>query len=272
MYHSLFDVTLPPFHAGKTERFHMTLKKIDIVFSINVHEKPEFLKRQIDNITKYVQGSHCIILSCNDYMANELKNHTLPNTVIINPEVLNKVRGEGTLTQGIVSNLYYAFNNITFNYFTVLSSRNMFYKTMSTHDIDIVQKTCLSLEEFDKIRIKPINDHDYRDWWWPNFRETLLATHYLKLGYGLYGSEHEGLCFSYHVCKNIIHFFDTHTDIRDDLFLAKSCVEEFGLQTIAFNEYNPDNKHYGYINLGQGVFNNCNHAAENKYMCKIDRI
>lgn len=267
MYKSIFDVSVPKFNSEKTERF--SFKNIDLVFSINVHEKPEFLKKQIDNITKYVQASHCIILSCNDFMTNELKNYTLPDTVIINPEVINKVRGEGTLTKGIVSNLYHAFNNITFNYFIVLSSRNMFYKTMSTHDILILQKKCPSIEEFDKIRIKPFNNND---WWWPNFRQTLLANYYLRLGYGLYGSEHEGLCFSYNVCKNILNFFDMHLDIRDDLFLAKSCVEEFGLQTIAFNEYNPDNGHYGYINLGQGVWNTCNHDADNKYMCKIDRI
>ena len=270
MYDFIFDVKLSKFNSGKTEHFSTTSNKnIDLVFGINVHEKPEFLQKQIDNITKYVQGSHCIILSCNDYMNNQLKNYTLPDTVIINPEVINKIHGQGTLTKGIVSNLYYAFNNVTFDYFIVLSSRNMFYKTISTNDIHILQNTCPSLEEFNKIRIKPFNSYD---WWWPNFRETLLAKYYLEKGYALYGSEHEGLCFSYNVCKNILNFFDANIEIRENLFLAKSCVEEFSLQTIAFNEYNPDNGQYGYINLGQGVFNNCNQEATNKFMCKINRI
>lgn len=42
--------------------------------SINVHEKPDFLMRQLENIKSFVTSEFVIILNCNDYMFNEVKN------------------------------------------------------------------------------------------------------------------------------------------------------------------------------------------------------
>ena len=103
--------------------------KNDFVISINVHEKPNFLIKQLENIKEYIEGKYSVILNCNEYMYNELKDkNILDDNVIIHPEFIHKERYTGKLFQGIYSNLKYILeHNIIFSYFVVLSSRNLFY-------------------------------------------------------------------------------------------------------------------------------------------------
>ena len=96
-----------------------------------------------------------------------------------------------------------------------------------------------------------------------------MAKHYLDLGYRLYGSEHEGLGFSFQVTKNIYTFVLSHPEIFEDLFEFHKCVEEFSLHTIASNEVSAENLEYGFYNLGHGAGNDCDETAENKYTKKI---
>jgi hypothetical protein len=70
------------------------MKEVDIIVSINVHEKPDYLKGQLENIKQYLKLNYKVILSCNDFMFNGIKNENLD--VIINPEVINKRRFHGT--------------------------------------------------------------------------------------------------------------------------------------------------------------------------------
>ena len=46
-------------------------EKYDIVFSINVHEKYDFLLKQLNNIQKYVKCNYCIVLNCLIILLNE---------------------------------------------------------------------------------------------------------------------------------------------------------------------------------------------------------
>lgn len=164
---------------------------------------PLFLIEQIKNISNYVLCSHSIILNCNDYMFNELNKINLPNNVYINPEIINKKNFHGTITKGIVSNMYYANQIFIYKYFVVLSGRTIFYTNITLQHLDILTKKWENLEQRE-IKIK--GQFNNNDWQWPKFRNTLLAKHYLQNNCLLYGSEHEGLCFSNNVVNNILFF------------------------------------------------------------------
>lgn len=233
-----------------------------IIISINVHEKVNFLLKQIENIQKYVLLDYYIILNCNDYMYNELKNIELPSNVIINNDIINKERFTGTLTQGIYSNIIYAITHYNFNYFIILSSRNLFYNI-------------LCLDNLDRLKIAPniINDTLYNEWHWQTFFKTELGKYYIKNGYNLYGSCHEGLVFHYNICQNIFMFLEKNTHIKNDLFTFPFCVEEFALQTISINEANDENLHKGFGCINES-FDSTNPVSTDQiwFVYKTDRV
>ena len=104
--------------------------KYDIIISINVHEKPEYLLNQIKNIQEYVPLKKKIILNCNDYMLNEFKDRDIQD-VEVYPKSLSKRTFHGSLTHGIVRNMSHAVNNYDFDYFLVMSSREFFYNNLN---------------------------------------------------------------------------------------------------------------------------------------------
>jgi len=221
----------------------------DIIISINVHEKVTFLLQQIKNIQQYV-SDYIIILNCNNYMHNELKNIKLPSNVIINNDIINKNRYTGKLTQGIYSNIKYAIEHFNFKYFIVLSSRNLFYNNLNIDALNKTNKITSNINEIIKINR---NNKNYNIWHWPIFLNTDLAKYYIKKGLDLHNSCHEGLVFHYHVCENILNFLEKNTHIKNNLFNFGHCVEEFALQTISTYEINIDNLHYGFSCINRTV-------------------
>lgn len=182
---------------------------------MNVHENVSFLKRQLLNFEEYVTD-YVVVLSCNQFMFNELSPLNL-NKVVINPEVINKQRFHGSLTQGIHSNMKFT-QDWRFDYFIVLSSRNLFYNKLETSNLD---------------QLPPILLPDKRKWHWPKMLKTQLAKFCLSNNLKLYKSPHEGVVFKHGVCRQILQFLKLHPEIQQDLFAFNHCVEEFALQTIA---------------------------------------
>jgi hypothetical protein len=213
-------------------------QNVPLVMSINVHEKPQFLMKQLENIKSFVTDDFVIILNCNDYINNELKNFSLPHYVHINPDIINKQAWTGLITKGIYSNMQYALKNFNFMYFIILSSRNIFYNKMSCNDL--VNSTV----------VHHARTKDLSDWHWPDFIKTKLAQYYLNKSIELHGCEHEGLVFTKNVCETIQNMLEKNIELREDLFKVRgSCVEEFALQTIATNEGNYQNGEFGRINI-----------------------
>jgi len=201
-----------------------------LVFSINVHEKPDFAIKQIENIKSFVTSEFVIILNCNDYMFYHLKKYQLPEYVHINPEVINKTHWSGLITKGIYSNMKYALKHFNFMYFVILSSRNIFYNKMDCNDL--VNTTV----------VQHARTKDLTDWHWPQFIQTKLAQYYLNKSMELHGSVHEGLVFTKKSCEDIEIMLENNIEIRENLFqILHYCVEEFALQTIATNEGNYQN-------------------------------
>ena len=90
-----------------------------IIFSINVHEKIDFLIKQLRNINYYVSLNYIVLINANNAMYNKLKkcDYIISQTnIVLNPYYFNKSRNHGSLTKGIYSNMKYAINNYRFKY------------------------------------------------------------------------------------------------------------------------------------------------------------
>jgi hypothetical protein len=242
-------------------------KNTDIIISINVYKNFNFLENQLENIKTYVKSDYCVILNCNDFMYNELKKNSLPENIYINPEIINKYRFHGSILKGIVTNMYYAYNNFNFKYFVVLSARTIFYRDIDITNLDVLYEKFNSLEEYNKyINIK----NNLLEWRWPSIKNTLLAKYYLNLNFYIRHGAHEGICFNIYVIKNILLFFNKNENIKNNLYNFNNCVEEFALQTISHNEINHDNMYFGFIDLGNGISLDIDINNKDKYTKKIN--
>jgi len=108
-----------------------------IIFSINVHEKINLLIKQIENIETYVKVEYKIIINPNKLMFNKISNTDYINSknyIYLN-NYLEKKRHHGSLTKGIYLNMEYAINKFNFDYFIILSSRNLFYRNIDDKNI-----------------------------------------------------------------------------------------------------------------------------------------
>ena len=234
---------------------------IDIVFSINVHEKVNFLIKQLENIKCFVQSKYVVVINANDTMFNILKNHEYirnNDNVRIYPSYLNKSRHHGSLTKGIYLNMKYAMTHFIFKYFIVLSSRNMFYTELNPDKYKhfIERKTPRRIDKITKT-----------SWHWHSFLKTLLSEYIIENNKLFSSCAHEGLTFQYQACKGILSFLIEHKDIRDNIFNWKHCVEEFALQSICVNT------DHTYYNIGNGVnINNIYDLKENTFVYKTIRI
>jgi len=222
---------------------------MDFVISINVHENAPFLIKQLKNISEHV-SNYVVILNCNQYMFEIVSKLNLRN-VVINPTIIQKSLYHSSLTHGIYSNLLYA-QKYEYSYFIVLSSRNMFYQTLTKQVMD----NCSKINHY---------NCEKDNWRWPSFKQTLLSKYYECKN--LHGSAHEGLVFNYDTSKKIIQFLEDHKEIKENLIQFPDCVEEFALQTISVHEGN------GYYDIGYGVETQYIVPTNpNKYVYKTLRI
>ena len=239
----------------------MENKNLDLIISINVHENVNFLFKQIENIKNYLSCSFKIILNCNEYMYNELKNKdNIPEYILINDEYFEKKRYSGLLIKGIMSNMDLALQNFEFKYFLILSSRTVFHRKLNIEVLDMKKQSFLAKNIF-------INQCDNREMFLNNFKKTTYNNQltkgtdsklfkYYRHEHKLksFGCAHEGLVFSYNVCNNISNFLNNNSEIKDDMFNnIGSAMEEWALQTISIYEVDFENKDFGFYIIGSGV-------------------
>jgi hypothetical protein len=165
-------------------------------------------------------------------MYHEIMNSTLLQTklnVLLYPEFINKIYYHGTLTKGIYLNMEYAVCNYQFEYFVVLSSRNLFYNTLHEDNYRAIPKICGG------ITIEQLNKEE--EWHWPKFLQTKLSKYIIanKLRFCPPIRHHEGLTFDYTSSIQIVDFLIANEEIKEDLFDFNWCVEEFSLQSISIN-------------------------------------
>jgi hypothetical protein len=210
----------------------MTKAKTTIVFSINVHENYAFLEKQIEDIEANVLLDFVILINANEFMYNEIINRGLLTTKAANvelyPAYINKTHNHGTLTKGIFLNMEYAVKNYQFEYFVVLSSRNLFYNRLHKGNYHAMPRICYGAT---------IEQLNHQEWHWRIFLQTKLS-HYIIANHLRFCRSfefHEGTVFDYDTSVKIYNFLDKNEEIKDDLFGFNWGVEEFALQTIAMN-------------------------------------
>ena len=231
---------------------------LQIVFSINVHECLSFLLQQLQNIKEYVTVNYVVIINANDIMFKEIKECqeviSMKN-VILYPESLNKRRWHGTLTKGIYLNMCYAIQNFDFRYFIVLSSKNLFYNTLSEDKLDKLVKNEPGVL-YSNLR---------KRWWhWPSIIHMELAKYLIDNDLYFSESPHEGLGLTYNACQKSIQFLQNNPDIRENAFNWEKCVEEFVFQSLSLNF---DGK---YFILGNG--NGTRISSSNDYWVNTEKI
>lgn len=208
----------------------MAIKNPTIVFSINVHENLNFLIKQLEDIKRNVLVDYIVIINANEYMYNEIINSGM-NTdanIVLYPVYVNKIHNHGSLTKGIYLNLEYAINNYQFEYFVILSSRNLFYNKLHQGNYNNIPRI------YEGTSINVLN---IQEWHWPLFLQTKLAKHIIanNLIFSKSYEYHEGLTFDYQLSLNIVGFLQGNEEIKNDIFDFNWGVEEFALHTIALN-------------------------------------
>lgn len=224
-------------------------KSYDCIISINVHEKFEFLLKQLNNIKENVKCNYAVILNCNDYMFGECNANKskLSENVYVHDKPLNKFPGNGSLMNGIYNNIQYALDNFVFEFFIVSSSRNFFDNQMKIEDLRNLQNQTGHGVGVDKTR----SWEEKKDGWrWPNMSHTLLIKHFIDNNQNMYSSAHEGLVFTYKGCQKIVEFLESNPEIKEDVFNANDAMEESGLQTITMNMGEP------FYYIGNGCCSN----------------
>jgi hypothetical protein len=242
----------------------MSILKYDIIISINVHEKPRFLLKQINNIKKYVKCNYAIILNCNYYMYQQCSTINYPN-IYINPKPLNKRTFHGSLTEGIYNNMCYSLH-FQFDYFIVASSRNFFDNFLT---LDLLHEVALknTLKESMGVNHKYFKEI-INTWFWNRLINTKFLKYILEKNLKLSSCPHEVVVYPYSSCKKIISFMNDNPEIKNELFNFNMQVEEFAMQTIVKNM--DDNFYY----IGNGCCTNEPNGINNelRFMYKTYRV
>jgi hypothetical protein len=207
----------------------MSIKKTTIFFSINVHENLNFLQKQIEDIEANVLLDFVILINANEFMYNEIMNSELLQTksnVLLYPEPINKIYCHGTIVKGIYLNMEYAVRNYQFEYFVVLSSRNLFYNTLHKDNYRAIPKIC------DGEPVEQLCD----GWHWNVFVNTKLGKYIIANNLRFCSPQWAaGLTFDYTSSIQIVDFLIANEEIKEDLFNFNAVVEEFALQSISLN-------------------------------------
>ncbi len=240
--------------SKKKEHFKTEKKKYDIIISINCYDNEKKLISQLNNINKFVKLKHLIILNptpdFNIKIKNIIKNY---NNVIINKNIFEKKRHTGLLLKGIYTNLTYIYKRYDFKYFIIMSSRNIFYNRINTVD------------QILKCKIKEKNLNWYSNLHKKKFEKTKLVNNNKSLI--ITSSPHEGLCLDYNNCISLIKYLEKNKIIKNDLFNANSCVEEFAIQSIllTINKYF---YHIGIMSTSTVNTRNIDRLPKNKFVLK----
>lgn len=242
----------------------------DIVISINVHEKVDFLLEQLDNIHYFTNHlSVCVIYNCNNFMLQELYKQNFKSyknlKIIINPESIEKKRWHGSLCKGIIKNMEYVINNnIKFREFIVLSSRNILQSKLDLVFIEenhkfyydnIIKLTRdnrrFYFNKHNKFYICDGSTQDYwhvdmtstRFWFWGKIKNTDWFKKLEKQVDFFIGGRHEGLCISYEIIIKIVDFCKNNNAILNSCYQFNIALEEVIPQVLAC-KFKTDNKMY----------------------------
>jgi hypothetical protein len=244
------------------EPYEQINKQYDCIISILVHEKIDFLLKQLENIKAHVECNYAIILNCNDHMFEECSKIQMPDNVYICDAPFNKKYLSGDLFRGVYNNMVYALDRFVFDFFITLSSRNMFSNKMSLSDLQNLEPHVEDPRPWSEKR---------HSWRWPEFSKSSIVIHYLSKNQEVSSCAHEGAVFTQNGCKHIMQFLENNPDIKQDSFEFNGTMEEFVMTTISVNSGEP----VYYIGNGccneDGIMPNNPNVKNKKFVFKIKR-
>lgn len=239
-----------------------------LIVSISVYEELNVLKEQIANIKYFSKDFNevTIIYNCSSLMYKILTNENIIDDkikIIINPDIINKKRFTGLIHAGFLSNLKYIFHNdITFDYFLVLSARTALCDNINDHNIKRYMETTNSnlkhiaatkkkffynsnfykfkicdgtyLQGYESYIDKPLNTPQ---WFFgrPSLNNKEWFKKFLNDFSIIFGGKHEGLCFTYNTCKKYVNYFEVNKHLEFDMKTSPHCVEEIVPLTFGYN-------------------------------------
>lgn len=244
-----------------------------LIVSINIFTKIEYIRKHVENIDYFTKDfdNVYIIFNCGDNIYETIQEYPLKNNrikIIINPEIINKKRYTGKISQGVFSNIKYIIeNNIDFDYFLILSSRTILRDKLTSVKIDD-QLHNTKQQIFDLINPNKLNNdsnsklHIYnkfytfsllnqeKGFWYFHDKRVINSKWYNMFISNfdiIIGGKHEGLCMDSSVIKNMYIFHEKNKDIMNDIFASNWCTEECILQTISFHLRNNNNLSYSFL-------------------------
>ena len=253
---------------------HKIISTFDILISINVHEKLDFLIEQLENIHYFTNHLNvCIIYNCNKFMLQELTKTNFKSyknlKIIINPKAIEKRRWHGSLCKGIIKNMEYVINNnIKFNHFIVASSKNILRSKIELSIIEdkykfYFDKICELTKDkrrfyFNKhnkfyICDGTIQDYWHRDmtstryWFWGKTKNSTWFQDLNKQVDFFIGGRHEGLCIPYDIVVKIVDFCKNNNDIMNCCYNYAIAMEEVIPQVLSC-KFTTNNKMYTLLN------------------------
>ena len=254
------------------------MNNFSLIISINVHENINFLFKQLYNIDEYVNMNYLIILNCNNFMFDNLKNNEYilkSKNIVINPIFFEKKRCHGSLLKGIYLNLIYILNKkYIFDRFLILSSRTFFFRKIENFNSinKITLETNINYKIGNLFKIESIDRKIYETYKFMNkFRKTSIYNFYNRnKEYFILKTAHEGLMFDYNNCLSIENFFKINKKKYklESIFNFHAACEEFALQTICFNE----NKYIYNIGCGDMTYDDKNNIPSDRALQYVHKI
>ncbi len=177
-----------------------------IAFSIPVHEKIEVIKNQVQNFKHFNPG--CIIVlhvsALMEMDADSIKKELSEYTYVhINPiRILSGYADTSQLYMHYINLKYLLDNNIPFDYFCIHASNDMFIKKG-------LEEYITGFESFTNLQDCKRN----REWYqgYMAWHDQYLAAIRKDLGIDkIYGSQTEGISFSYHLAGKIADVLNKH--------------------------------------------------------------
>jgi len=167
-------------------KFPDILTTYECLVSLAVHDAPEFLQAQLENINKYV--SNCVIVIHVNSHTMELDENTLPENVWINPKWFKVQREFGglDLLRGLVTNISHAYNICKFDRVLFLSSSCMFFRKISW---DCIPKTAVCITPIlpPDVKHHPNTIEELlgsQGWWWPRVASDANLVTWLRKNCG----------------------------------------------------------------------------------------
>lgn len=208
-------------------------QKIDIAYSITVHESIECVIDLIYNICYFnKENKIIIILHPNNLIYEQLKPIHLPNFVMINNKPSIKSRCTYSIMKAHIEN-FNSIKHCNFEIFCLIASNCMFVKQVSMDKIKTIVKPITQYnQQYEHVGITNTNMDDFTK---NDKILEIFKTHNIAIKKCF----HEGSVFRYDVFEQIVQFIETtnieanieHDFVAEEILLAS--VENFITNTNA---------------------------------------